>query len=204
MVRLEINPINPQARLLERAIAALKDGALVIYPTDTVYGLGCDLFSKKAIERIYHIKGKQKRMRLSLLCPDLKNIATFAHVSTPAYKIMRRLLPGPYTFILEATRVVPKIFLEKRKTIGIRVPDNVVCRSILGEFGRPLVNTSARLPQQELLNSPDDIVEAFSHTVDFFLDSGAGGLKFSSVIDLTGDIPTIIREGKGFDKIVVS
>jgi len=115
MERIHINPINPQGRFIDRAVDVLRDGGLIIYPTDTVYGLGCDLFNKKAIEKIYQIKGRKKKKLLSFICPDLKNIAKFAQVSTPAYKIMRHLLPGPYTFILPATRLVPKILLEKTK-----------------------------------------------------------------------------------------
>ena len=134
MIRLNINSVNPQVRYIEAASEVLREGGLVIYSTDTVYGLGCDLFNKKAIERIYQLKGRRKQKRLSFICPDLKNIARYAYVSNPSYKIMRHLMPGPYTFILEASRFVPKVLLEKKKTIGIRVPDNVICHKLLTEF----------------------------------------------------------------------
>lgn len=198
MIRLHTNPINPQMRNISQAVEILNQGGLIIYPTDTVYGLGCDLYNKKAIERIYQIKGFKKKSRLSFICPDLKNIAIYAHVSTPAYKIMRYLLPGPYTFILEATRNVPKILLEKRKTVGIRVPDHPVCHSLLEEFGHPIISTSATLPEQMYMNDPDEIVALFNSRVDLFIDSDFCGLEPSTIIDLTVEKPVIIRQGKGF------
>ncbi len=197
MKRLQIHPENPQTRYLKSAAEVLKDGALLIYPTDSVYGLGCDLFNKNAVERIYHCKGNDKRKLLSFICPDLKGITEYAYVSNAAYKVMRHLLPGPYTFILNATKQVPKILLEKRKTIGIRVPDNAVCQGLLAEFGRPIVSTSACLPDQEFLSDPEEIAATFDHIVDLFLDSGPGGLEPSTIIDFTQDEPVVIRQGKG-------
>ena len=181
------------------ALEVLSNGGLVAFPTDTVYGLGCDLFNKRAIERIYQIKGIKKKSQLSFICPDLKNIAKYARVSTPAYKTMRRLLPGPYTFILEATRQVPKILLERRKTVGIRVPDNFICQTLLSEFGHPIISTSATLPGREYMNDPDEIAAFFEHTVDLFIDTDYGGVEPSTIIDFTADDPKILREGKGFE-----
>jgi tRNA threonylcarbamoyl adenosine modification protein (Sua5/YciO/YrdC/YwlC family) len=201
MQRLEIHPDNPQVRYLQKAAKVVEDGGVIIYPTDTVYGLGCNLFDKRAIEKIYQIKGKKKRARLTFICPDLKDIAKYAHVSTPAYKIMRSLLPGPFTFILEATRTVPKIMLEKRKTVGIRVPDNNICHMLLEECGHPLISTSLNLPGIPYLNDPNEIEESFCHRADLFLDVGFGGLEPSTVIDLTDTTPEIIREGKGAEKL---
>lgn len=203
MTRLEINPDNPQTRYIQAAAEVLREGGLIIYPTDTVYGLGCDLFNKKAIERIYQLKGKKKQKRLSFICPDLKDIAKYAFVSTPSYKIMRHLLPGPYTFILEATRLVPKILLEKRKTVGIRVPDNKICHDLLAEFGNPIISTSASLPDQHYLNDPDEIADIFDHSVDLFLDSGFGGVLPSSIIDLSIEEPEVVREGKDFSNLYI-
>jgi tRNA threonylcarbamoyl adenosine modification protein (Sua5/YciO/YrdC/YwlC family) len=197
MKRIQIHPVNPQGRYLKEAVNVLKNGGLIIYPTDTVYGLGCDLFNKGAVEKIYQIKGNDKRKLLSFICPDLKAISEFAFISNPAYKIMRRLLPGPFTFILKATRQVPRILLEKRKTVGIRVPDNVVCHALLSEFGNPIISTSASLPDHDFLGNPDDIADTFSHSVELFLDSGPGALEPSTVIDLTQDDPVIVRHGKG-------
>ena len=197
MKRLPVHPANPQGRHLKAAAEVLREGGLVIYPTDSVYGLGCDLFNKKAVEKIYQIKGNDKRKLLSFICPDLKGIAEYAYVSNPAYKIMRHLLPGPYTFILTATRQVPRILLESRKTVGIRVPDNRICQALLSEFGSPVISTSACMPDQEFLSDPDQIEETFAHTVDLFLDSGPGGLEPSTIIDLTQDEPLVVRQGKG-------
>ncbi|MBN1559711.1 threonylcarbamoyl-AMP synthase [candidate division KSB1 bacterium] len=198
MERLYTYAQNPQPRNISQAINVLRDGGLIIYPTDTVYGLGCDLFNKKAIERIYQIKGFNKKSLLSFICPDLKNIAKYAHVSTPVYKVMRRLLPGPFTFILQATREVPKILVEKRKTVGLRVPDNVICHTLLEAFGHPIISTSATLPGVAYLNDPEEIAELFEHKVDLFIDSDFGGLEPSTMIDFTREEPAILRKGKGY------
>ena len=197
MKRIPIHPENPQRKHLKTAVEALRDGGLIIYPTDSVYGLGCDLFNKSAVEKIYQNKGNDKRKILSIICPDLKGIAEYAYISNPAYKIMKHLLPGPYTFILTASRQVPKILLEKRKTVGIRVPDNIVCQSLLSEFGSPIINTSACLSDQQYLNDPEEIAVTFERRADLFLDVGPGGLEPSTIIDFTEDEPIVIREGKG-------
>ncbi|MDZ7369549.1 MAG: L-threonylcarbamoyladenylate synthase, partial [candidate division KSB1 bacterium] len=186
------------SRYIDKAVKVLNDGGLIIYPTDTVYGLGCDLLNRRSVERIYQIKGVSKKARLSFICPDLKDIAKYAHVSNPAYKIMRRLLPGPYTFILEATRAVPKILTEKRSTVGIRVPDHAVCRDLVRAFGRPIISTSAALAEGKYLTDPDEIAEVFAHLVDLFLDCDVGGAEPSTVIDLTQDEPIVVRKGKGY------
>jgi tRNA threonylcarbamoyl adenosine modification protein (Sua5/YciO/YrdC/YwlC family) len=197
MKRVQIHPVNPQSRYVKAAADVLRNGGLIIYPTDSVYGLGCDLFNKNAVEKIYQIKGNDKRKLLSFICPDLKGISEYAFVSNAAYKIMRRLLPGPFTFILGATRQVPRILLEKRKTVGIRVPDNVVCQALLTEFGKPIISTSASMSDQDFLNDPDEIAGTFTHLVDSFLDTGPGGLEPSTIIDFTQDDPVIVRQGKG-------
>ncbi len=195
--RITIHSEHPSRRALLKAEQVLNDGGVIVYPTDTVYGLGCDLFNKKAVERIYSIKGKNKKKLLSFICPDLKDIAQYAHVSTPAYKIMRHLLPGPYTFILEATKQVPRILLERRKTVGIRIPANTVCQELLSHLGNPIISTSASLPDTPYINEPDLIEETFRHQADLFLDNGVGGLEPSTVIDLTTEEPEVIRRGKG-------
>ena len=197
MKRISVHPQNPQGRFLKAAADVLRDGGLIVYPTDSIYGLGCDLFNKRAIEKIYQIKGNDKRKYLSFICSDLKGISEYAYVSNAAYKIMRHLLPGPYTFILNATRQVPKVLLEKRKTVGIRIPDNSVCHALLAEFGHPVISTSASLPDQEYIGNPDAIESTFARWVDLFLDAGPGGLEPSTVIDLTEDEPVLIRQGKG-------
>ena len=197
MKRLVIHPENPQIRHIRAATEILKTGGLIIYPTDSVYGLGCDLSNKNAIEKIYQCKGHDKRKLLSFICPDLKEISEYAYVPDFAYKIMRRLLPGPYTFILNATKRVPRILLEKRKTVGIRVPDNAVCQALLTELGRPIISTSARLSDQPFLGDPEEIAETFERIAEIFLDSGPGGLESSTVIDFTGEEPVVVRQGKG-------
>jgi tRNA threonylcarbamoyl adenosine modification protein (Sua5/YciO/YrdC/YwlC family) len=197
MKRIRIHPENPQIRYLKNAVEVLRQGGLIIYPTDSVYGLGCALLNKNAVEKIYQIKGNDKRKLLSFICPDLKGISEYAYVSNSAYKVMRHLLPGPYTFILNATRQVPRILLEKRKTVGIRVPDNVVCQSLLAEFGSPIISTSASRQEQDFLSDPDEIADAFTHLVDLFLDTGPGGLEPSTIIDFTQEEPVIVRQGKG-------
>jgi tRNA threonylcarbamoyl adenosine modification protein (Sua5/YciO/YrdC/YwlC family) len=155
------------------------------------------LYNKKAVEKIYQIKGFKKRAYLSFICPDLKEIAQYAHVSTPAYKIMRHLTPGPYTFILPASREVPKILLEKKKTVGIRVPDDNVCQHLLADFSHPIISTSARLADQEYTNDIHAIIDNFEPHVDILLDSGPGGLEPSTIIDLSTEEPLLIRKGKG-------
>jgi len=197
MKRIQIHPQNPQIRNLKAATEILHNGGLIIYPTDSVYGLGCDLLNKNAVEKIYRIKGNDKRKLLSFICSDLKGISEYAYVSNAAYKVMRHLHPRPYTFILNATKQVPKILLEKRKTVGIRVPDNAVCQGLLSEFGGPIISTSACLAGQDFLNDPDQIESTFEKLADLFLDSGPGGLEPSTVIDFTQDEPVVVRQGKG-------
>lgn len=197
MKRIQIHPDNPQGRFIGSAIDSLTSGGLLVYPTDSVYGLGCDLVNKNAVEKIYRIKGNDKRKLLSFICRDLKNISEYAYVSNAAYKVMRHLLPGPYTFILNATKQVPKILLEKRATVGIRVPDNAVCQALLTEFGRPIISTSACLPDQEYLSDTEEIASTFEHLADIFLDSGSGGMELSTIIDFTQGEPVVIRQGKG-------
>jgi tRNA threonylcarbamoyl adenosine modification protein (Sua5/YciO/YrdC/YwlC family) len=197
MKRLQIHPKNPQARSIKAAADVLLAGGLLIYPTDSVYGLGCDLLNKNAVEKIYQNKGNDKRKMMSFICPDLKGISEYAYVPNAAYKVMKHLLPGPYTFILTATKQVPKILLEKRKTVGIRVPDNATCQALLAEFGRPIISTSARMPDQQFLSDPDEIAKTFEHIGDLFLDSGPGGLEPSTIIDFTQGDPVVVRQGAG-------
>lgn len=197
MIRLEISPEYPSERRLRQAVEILQEGGLVIYPTDTVYGLGCNLHSKKGIERIYQLKGNDKRKLLSFICPDLKEISQYALVSTPAYKIMKRLTPGPYTFILEASRLVPKMLLERRRTVGIRVPDHPICQRLLEGLGKPIISTSATRANQSYMPDIDEIYQVFQYDVDALIDSGPGGIEASSVIDLSGDSPVILRRGRG-------
>src|SRR5574344_1544118 len=156
---LSINTQNPQMRLIKKAVVVLRNGGDVIYPTDTVYGLGCDLSNKKGIEKIYEIKKRNKKQPLSFICSDLKHISQYAKVTDYAYKTMKRLLPGSYTFILEASRLVPKIILPKRPTTGIRVPDNNICLALVSELGQPIISTSVKTAEGEDMGSPYIIEE---------------------------------------------
>lgn len=194
---LAIHNSHPQPRQIRRAVDVLKAGGLVVYPTDTVYGLGCDLYNKKGIERIYQIKRRDRSKPLSFICADLKDISQYARVTDYAYKIMRRLLPGPYTFILEASRLVPKIILPKRQTTGIRVPDNAVCNALLAELGSPIISTSVKLEDGSYMNDPREIEKKFGHCVDLVIDGGSLIPEESSVISLLQDEAEVIRVGKG-------
>jgi tRNA threonylcarbamoyl adenosine modification protein (Sua5/YciO/YrdC/YwlC family) len=188
---ISINPQNPQQRLIKKVSDILDQGGLIAYPTDTFYGIGCDLYNKKGIEQIYKLKKRPLNQPFSIICDSLKEISKYAKVSDYCYKTMRRLLPGPYTFILEGTKLVPKIMLTKRKTVGIRVPDNNICISIVQELGRPIISTSA------LLDDPSLIQDAYSSYLDVVIDGGALHTDPSSVISLIGDVPEVIRKGKG-------
>jgi tRNA threonylcarbamoyl adenosine modification protein (Sua5/YciO/YrdC/YwlC family) len=188
---LPINPNNPQQRLIDRIGEVLERGGLIAYPTDTFYGIGCDLYNKRGIQLIYRLKNRPLNQPFSFICDDLKEISRYARVSNYAYKTMKRLLPGPYTFILEGTRLVPKIMLTKRKTDGIRVPDNNICLSILRTFGRPIISTSAGY------DDPQSINEAYGSYLDIIIDGGVLYQNPSSVVSLIDDVPEVIREGKG-------
>ncbi len=194
---IAINNQNPQMRLIRRAVEILRGGGIVIYPTDTVYGMGCDLFNKKGIERIYEIQSRDRKQPLSFICADLKDISRYARVSDDAYKIMKRLLPGPYTFILEASRAVPKIILPKRLTTGIRVPDNRICQTLIAEMGSPVISTSVKDGGGELLSDPRMIEELFGKRVDMIIDGGIIAAAPSSVVSLLDEGIEVIRAGKG-------
>ncbi|HEX7416337.1 MAG TPA: L-threonylcarbamoyladenylate synthase [Smithellaceae bacterium] len=194
---LSIHSQNPQMRLIKIAVDVLRQGGVIIYPTDTVYGLGCDLSNKKGIERIYELKKRNKKKPLSFVCSDLKHISQYAKVTDYAYKTMKRLLPGPYTFILEASRLVPKIILPKRPTIGIRVPDNQICLALIRELGQPIISTSVKTAEGEDLGNPYVIEEHFGRIIDLIIDGGNIIPEPSSVIGLVDDNVEIIRIGKG-------
>jgi tRNA threonylcarbamoyl adenosine modification protein (Sua5/YciO/YrdC/YwlC family) len=192
-----INPQNPQPRLIRRVVEVLREGGVIAYPTDTVYGLGCSLYNKKGIERIYRVKRTEKNRPFSFICADLKDISLYCKVSNYAYKTMKRLLPGPYTFILEGTKLVPKIMLTRRLTAGIRVPNNPICMAIVRELEHPIISTSAMLAEGEVLYDPAEIDSKLGHALDLVIDGGLCVSEPSSVIDLTGDQPKVIRKGKG-------
>jgi tRNA threonylcarbamoyl adenosine modification protein (Sua5/YciO/YrdC/YwlC family) len=193
---LPIMAEHPEPRKVRRAVDALAAGEVIAYPTDTVYGLGCDLFNKKAVDRLYQIKRMDRSHNLAFICPDLSEIARYAIVENQVYRVLRRFLPGPYCFILEATREVPKIVHMKRKTVGIRVPDHPVILDVVRELGRPIISTTAQLPGEEPFVDPKEIDMAFKGLA-MVLDAGGGGMVPTTVIDLTQVPPVIVREGAG-------
>ena len=193
----KINPINPQERLLTKVVDILQRGGIIAYPTDTYYGIGCDIMNKKAIERIYQLKQRNKSKPFSFICSSLKNISDYAKVSNYAYKTMRRLLPGPYTFILEGSKLVPKMMLTKRKTAGIRVPDNKICLALVEELGNPIITTSATMPDGTILDNASLIHDVFKNQIDVVIDGSAVSGRASSVISLINDEPEILRRGMG-------
>jgi tRNA threonylcarbamoyl adenosine modification protein (Sua5/YciO/YrdC/YwlC family) len=194
---IKINPINPQDRLIVKVADILKKGGIIAYPTDTFYGVGCDIMNKKAIERIYRLKKRSKNKPFSFICSGLTNISDYAKVSNYAYKTMKRLLPGPYTFILEGSRLVPKIMLTKRKSAGIRVPDSAICLALVEALGNPIISTTASLPDGNLFYDPSLIYDAMKKRLDVVIDGGPVPASPSSVISLINDEPEVIREGLG-------
>lgn len=202
---LKVHPQNPNPRQMKMIVDCLRDGGVIIYPTDTVYGMGCDISQPKAIERICRIKQiDPKKAQFSFICYDLSHLSDYAKsVDTPVFRILKRALPGAYTFILEASKQVPKMLKTKKDTVGIRVPDNNICRTIVKELGNPVMSTS--LPVEEYVEEytdPEIIYEKFGKTVDIVVDGGPGGTAFSTVIDFTGPEPEIVREGAGSTELL--
>jgi len=195
-VLLEINPTHPEPRKIRRAVDALSAGEVIGYPTDTVYGLGCDISSKKAADRLYQLKGMDRSHPLAFLCPDLSEIARYAVVDNQIYRVLRRFLPGPYCFVLEATREVPRLLQTKRKTIGIRVPSHPIIGAVVRELGRPVISTTAQREGEEAHIDAREIDDEF-HGLGLVIDGGAGGRIPTTVVDLTTSPPTVIREGLG-------
>ncbi len=194
---ININAQDPQQRLIDQIADILIRGGIIAYPTDTYYGIGCDIMNKKAIEKIYQLKQRHKRKPFSFICSGFKNISDYAKVSTYAYRTMKRLLPGPYTFILEGSKLVPKIMLTKRKTAGIRVPDNRICLALIEKLGNPIISTSATMPDGTVFHDPSLIHDYFKNRIDVVIDGGPVPGKPSSVISLIKDDPQIIRVGQG-------
>jgi tRNA threonylcarbamoyl adenosine modification protein (Sua5/YciO/YrdC/YwlC family) len=193
---LPIQSDHPEPRKIERAVQALEAGEVIGYPTDTVYGLGCDLMNKRAVERLYSIKRMPRTQPLAFICPDLGDIARYAIVEKPEYRILRHYLPGPYCFILEATREVPKLVQTKRKTIGIRIPNHAVTLALVRGLGRPIISTTAQLDGGAPFVDPDEIDDAFPG-LGLVVDAGGGGVVPTTIVDLTKTPPEVLREGAG-------
>jgi len=197
-MRVEIHGNSLNHRIVEQAVDILKNGGLLIYPTDTVYGIGCDITRKSAIERIYRVKGMAKQKPLSFVCSDIKDISRYAKISTANYRDLRKYLPGPYTFILPGTREVPKTLLSKQKTVGVRIPDHPLTLAIVETLGNPIISTSVNISEKSFASDPQEFSEYYEGQVDLILDSGPTWAELSSVIDMTDDNqPVVIREGQG-------
>jgi tRNA threonylcarbamoyl adenosine modification protein (Sua5/YciO/YrdC/YwlC family) len=194
---IKINPNNPQERLITKVVEILKKGGIIAYPTDTQFGIGCDIMNKKAIEKIYQLKQRNRIKPFSFICSGLKNISHYAKVSNYAYKTMKRLLPGPYTFVLEGSKLVPKIMLTQRKTAGIRVPDHPICLELVKKLGNPIITTSAKMPDGNTFFDPSLIHDFFHPRIDVVIDGGPVPGYPSSVISLINDMPEVIRKGRG-------
>ncbi|HWV39069.1 MAG TPA: L-threonylcarbamoyladenylate synthase [Vulgatibacter sp.] len=193
---LAIDPDHPQPRLIERAVAALEAGGVIAYPTDTYYAIGCDLSNKKAIEKLYRLKQRAANKPLSFLCADLSDISRYAKVSNQAYRIMRRLVPGPYTFVLPATRLTPEIAMTRQKTVGIRVPHAAIPLALVERLGRPLLTTSATF-EGEALDDPREIKARLGHGLELIIDGGYQLDEPSTVLSLLDDRVEVLRVGKG-------
>jgi len=198
---LHIHPDNPQERILESVVKTLKAGGVIVYPTDTIYGLGCDIYNAAAIERICRIKGiQQKTAQFTFICNNLSHLADYARsVDTPIFRMLKSALPGPYTFILQASKEVPKALKTKKDTIGIRIPDSKIAQSLVSMLGHPIMSMSLPMNDAEVsqYTDPEIIQELFGHMVDLVLDGGPGGIIPSTVIDCTTEPPSLIREGAG-------
>ncbi len=206
----QIHPHNPQTRSIEQIVAALRQGAVMLYPTDTVYAIGCDLNAKSALERVRQIKQLSNDKPLTFLCPSLSNIAQYAEVNDSAYRIMRHLIPGPYTFILPATKLVPKLVMNpKRKTTGIRVPDHPICAALLETLGNPIISTSAHAPDDADTPTKDrdytaleavELFDRFDKLVDLIIDNGSEPTdQASTILDMTTEEPILVRKGLGWE-----
>lgn len=194
---LAINPDNPQPRLIAQVVRCLQDGGVIAYPTDTTYGIGCSIFNKKGLERIYQVKQRDKRKPFSFICSDLAEVSRYARLTNVAFKAMKRCLPGPYTFVLEASREVPDLLTTRQKTVGIRIPDNRICMAIVQELGAPIVTTSANLSGEEPVGDPFEIQRIFGNGLDLVVDGGLLATDVSTVINMVGDRPEVLRQGAG-------
>lgn len=200
---IRIHPEDPQPRLIRQVAECLKDGGVIIYPTDTIYGLGCDILQQKAVEKICMIKGVDPRKAmLSFICRDLSHLSVYTKsIATPLYRMLKQYLPGPFTFILPASKLVPKILQNKKSTIGLRIPDNRICHDILDALGNPLLSASLPGEMVEEYTDPEVIYEKFGKQVDFVIDGGVGGMVPSTIIDCSSDNWEVTRQGLGVFEI---
>ncbi len=195
----QIHPDNPQARLVRQAVDIIRQGGVVVYPTDSAYALGCHIGDKQALDRIRRIRKLDDRHNFTLVCRDLSEIATYSRVDNRVYRLLRACTPGPYTFILRATSEVPRRLMHpKRKTVGLRVPDNAIASALMADLGEPLMSVTLIMPGEEYpLIDPYEIREVLEHEVDLVIDGGYCGMEATTVVDLADDVPLILRAGKG-------
>jgi tRNA threonylcarbamoyl adenosine modification protein (Sua5/YciO/YrdC/YwlC family) len=196
-VLIAINPENPQPRYIQQIVNQLREGAVICYPTDTIYGIGCDISNHKAIMRIHQLKRRPKHQPFSFMCSSLKEASSYGHISNMAYRIMKRSLPGPYTFVLPAMKIVPKIMISRQKTVGIRVPDNAICLALIEALGNPILNTSAAMEEEGPFTEAFEIEERWGKLIDVVIDGGPVYPEPSSVISMIGAQPEVLRVGKG-------
>lgn len=194
---VDINPENPQQRLVSKVVNVLREGGVIAYPTDTTYGIGCSILNKRGIERIYLLKQREKKKPFSFICADLSEVARYARVSNYAFKVLKRFLPGPYTFVLEATSIVPDLLLTRQKTVGIRIPDNRICGAIVGELGHPIITTSANRSGDEPIGDPYAVEAELGNDLDLVIDGGVLSADVSSIVSLIGDVAVVLRKGVG-------
>ncbi len=198
---LSINPETPQQRLLAQAVDVLRGGGVIAYPTDTTYGIGCDINNTRAVERIYKLKSKNRKDTLSFICADLSHLADYAIVSNHGFRLMKRLLPGPYTFVLKTTKLPPRILQTRQKTVGIRVPDHPIPLALVDMLGHPIVNTTANISGEPPFVHPEDIRDTLGHGIDLIIDGGPITGDLSTVVLIEDDDETILREGKGMEAL---
>lgn len=194
---LKINPKNPEPNKIAKAVEALKEGGVIVYPTDTIYGLGCDIFNKKAIEKIYRLKKRDRKKPLSILCYDFNQISAYAVIPDTAFRLMKKVLPGPYTFILKAKSKTPSNFISKKKTVGIRIPNNQICLDLARKLDNPIITTSLNISGEEVLTNPAQLTKEQANQIDIIIDAGDLPQEASTIIDLTGPEAQIIRQGSG-------
>lgn len=194
---LQINPQNPQPRLIARVSDLVRNGGVIAYPTDTTYGIGCSIFCKHAVDRIYQIKQREKKKPFSFICADISEVARYAKVSNYAFKVLKRYLPGPYTFVLDASSIVPDLLTTKQKTVGIRIPANNICLALVRDLGHPIITTSANISGEDPIGDPYMVECQLGKQLDMVLDGGVLSPDVSSVVSLIGDSPEVLRKGVG-------
>lgn len=194
---IQINPTNPEPEKIDQVVTSLTAGGLIVYPTDTIYGLGCDIFNKDAVKKIYQFKKREAKKPLSIICADIKDIAKYAIIPEVAFRLLKKTLPGPFTYILKANNKVPDTFIAKNKTVGVRIPDNEICLALVKSFGTPIITTSLNLSDEEVMTSPLQMPLELRNKIDIIIDAGYLPQEPSTIIDLTKGEPIIVRQGKG-------